>query len=237
MKITTSENEQNLGELFLINFISTLIDIKTPTIPLPEKTKSESHNLIPKIQPMSPRAIEDITEQSQHVNPNIKPLSTNPEHQFLSIMHQQTERPLPQLMKKIPQPYKTIPRQFPQIRERALPIQTNPLFNLPNVPLGKIRSFINDPLIREIECPGPGKNIIITKGNSKQTIPIILNSEEIEKIMQEISARTRIPLIQGMFKAALGNILISAVVSEFIGTHFNIQKIPPPMPPYPIRRF
>ena len=237
MKITTSESEQNLGELFLINFISTLIDIKTPTISLPEKTKSESHNLIPKIQPMSPRAIEDITEQSQHVNPNIMPLSINPEHQFLSIMHQQTKRPVPQLMKKIPQPYKAIPSKFPQIRERPLQIQAKPLLNLPNTLLGKIRPLINDPFIREIECPGPNKNIIITKGNSKQTSPITLNSGEIEEIMQEISARTRIPLIQGMFKAALGNILISAIVSEFVGTHFNIQKIPPPMPPYPIRRF
>jgi len=237
MKVINLKKEQSLGELFLTSFIGALIDIKTAAISFPGKTKSESYNLVPKVQPMSPKVIRDLTEQLKHINPNVKPLSINPEHQFLSIMHQQAERPLPPPMKKIPQPYRMIPQQFPQTRERSLKIQTKPLLNLPNTLLGKIRPLINDPFIKEIECPGPGKNIIITKGNSKQTIPITLNSEEIEEIMQEISLKTRIPLIQGMFKAAFGNILISALVSEFVGTHFNIQKIPPPMPPYPIRRF
>ena len=80
-----------------------------------------------------------------------------------------------------------------------------------------------------IECQGPGKNLIINKGGMMQASHISLTEAEIDEIMNDFSSKTRIPLIKGVFKAALGNIIISAVISEFVGTRFHVEKMKRPM--------
>lgn len=99
-------------------------------------------------------------------------------------------------------------------------------------PFERIIPLFNDPLISSIECAGPEKNIIINKSGLIQAIPMTLTQEEIENIMDEFSMKTKIPLIKGVFKAALGNLLITAVMSDFVGTRFHIEKLRPlqPMP-------
>ena len=68
------------------------------------------------------------------------------------------------------------------------------------------------------------KPIIINKSGTILTTNITLSKNEIDSIIEEFSTKTRIPLIQGTFKALLGNLLITAVISEFVGTRFLIQK-------------
>ncbi|MBX4196196.1 hypothetical protein KW805_01255 [Candidatus Pacearchaeota archaeon] len=90
--------------------------------------------------------------------------------------------------------------------------------------LTKLSQFLADSGVMMIECAGPDKAVVVTKGGVFQTTSTTLNVEEIDSIMKEISEKTKIPIVPGIFKAALGNLLITAVVSEFVGTRFIIQK-------------
>ena len=90
--------------------------------------------------------------------------------------------------------------------------------------LAKLELILRDPSIKSIECPGSDRLILVHKGSSIQTTGVSLTSLEIDSIMKEISERTKIPIIPGVFKAAFNNLIITAVVSEFVGTRFIIQK-------------
>lgn len=107
--------------------------------------------------------------------------------------------------------------------------------------LSHIQPLLADPTITTIECPGPGMPLMIARGTYVQSTPAHFTTEEIKKIIEEISERTKIPLgASGIFKAAVGNIIITAVLSEFVGTRFIIQKKPKAsassLPPAPLRR-
>jgi len=96
-----------------------------------------------------------------------------------------------------------------------------------NFNLGKIELFLKDPFIQSIECRGPGQSILIKRQNRITPTRIILTSEEIKEIINNFSQKAKIPIIEGILKAAVGNLVISAVTSEFVGSRFIINKISP----------
>lgn len=124
----------------------------------------------------------------------------------------------------------------PSIYER--PLEIKPQKILPQVPLPSkqptqitqisglpnIMQFLSNPSIIGVESPGPGKPLLINRSGRIEATNLIMTKESIDEIMQEISKQTRIPLISGVFKAALGNYLVTAVISDFVGTRFAIQK-------------
>lgn len=94
-------------------------------------------------------------------------------------------------------------------------------------PMEKINPLLRDNTVVSIECPGPGKNIMIRKYNQVNMTRIVLSEPEINSIIDHFSKEARIPLAGGILKAAVGNSVISAVVSEFVGSRFVINKITP----------
>ena len=134
-------------------------------------------------------------------------------------------------------------RYGPSIYER--PLETKPQKILPRVPLPSkqqiqktqisglpnIMQFLNNRSIIGVESPGPDKPLLINHSGKIEATNLIMTKESIDEIMQEISKQTRIPLISGVFKAALGNYLVTAVISDFVGTRFAIQKRMPHGPP------
>ena len=94
-------------------------------------------------------------------------------------------------------------------------------------PEEKIYLILKDPSVTGVECPGPGKFILVNKSGRIQTTSLTLSEEDIDEIMSSISQKTRIPIISGVFKAVFGNFLIIAVISQFAGTRFIIQKRSP----------
>ncbi len=101
-------------------------------------------------------------------------------------------------------------------------------FAMPDfISLGKLSQLLRDPSVFSVECPGPNKNILVNKSGRLQMTQIILTKEEIDSIMEEISERTKIPIMGGLFKAAMGDVLITAVISDYIGSRFVIQKRTP----------
>lgn len=118
--------------------------------------------------------------------------------------------------KPVPTPAQTIPKPLLSRPANMQKIEINSL--------AKIDSLLNDPAVQTIECPGPGKQILVYKAGVIQTTNLLLSIEEINNIMKEISEKTRIPIISGIFKAAFGDLITTAVISDFVGTRFMIQK-------------
>lgn len=140
---------------------------------------------------------------------------------------------------QIPQDH-ILPRPFPaRIPSQINPIMQNQPINpiIKNIPpidshesislpqsMKKIIPFIQDKFVQSIECKGPDTPLLVLKGGVIQVTNIILSKEDIDLIMQEISNQTRIPLMQGLFKALFGNLIITAAISEFVGTRFILEK-------------
>lgn len=93
--------------------------------------------------------------------------------------------------------------------------------------LGKLEIFIRDPLMQSIECPGPNKNLFVKKRNKTQVTNTTLTQEEITEIIKTFSEYARIPPIRGILKAAVGDLIISAIISEVVGSRFIINQITP----------
>lgn len=89
----------------------------------------------------------------------------------------------------------------------------------------KLKEVLSDNSINLIECIGAGKPIFVTRDGKTSESNIVLTDDEINNFMKEVSQKTRIPLASGLFKARIENFIIIAVISEFVGTRFIIQKV------------
>ncbi|MFA5855963.1 MAG: hypothetical protein WC867_01285 [Candidatus Pacearchaeota archaeon] len=121
-------------------------------------------------------------------------------------------------------PSMPIPQQQKEIKIIAPPV---PNFTGTESGLKKIEFLMKDAAVQLIECPGPGKNINIKRHNKMMATKVILSQNQIMEIVNEYSNQARIPLVGGILKAAVGNSVISAVVSEFVGARFMINKLTP----------
>jgi len=109
---------------------------------------------------------------------------------------------------------------------KPIPISlTSPTGEYPE--LGKLNTLVSDVGVEGIECLGPEKNILVKKSGRVQRTNILLTKEDIQKILKDFSEKTRIPLTKGTFKAVLGNLIMTAILSEFVGTKFILQKKTP----------
>lgn len=115
-----------------------------------------------------------------------------------------------------------------RISEPALPETVSYLRPIPTaeeIDIGKLNILVKDPLVKIMECNGPEENILVMGIMGRKPTPIKLNREEVEEVVGKFAAASRIPVNEGLFKAAAGNLVISAVVSEIAGIKFIIRKI------------
>jgi len=122
-----------------------------------------------------------------------------------------------------------------QITNPTLPPRLQYIKPIPTdieINLGKLNELLRDSLVLAVECDGPGKNIIVNLPSPKST-GVILTQEEIERIIKEFSDKAKIPIEQGIFKVAVGKLILLAAISELVSTKFIIKKIitPPQYPP------
>jgi len=160
--------------------------------------------------------MENIFHPSQRIEQNVMPV---PSEIRVPIVPPQRNPPIyRQVQRQVFRPIqKQPPRASPQIQVRQS--TASEYLNL-----GKLNQILTDPRIESIECQGPDKNIIVKKDNLVQGTSLSLTAGEITSIINEFSEKTRIPLIEGTFKAAIDNLVMTAVISEFVGTRFIIQK-------------
>lgn len=214
----------NLRSQFLRQFIITAMTqaaIKrqqdfpqTEQQPLPPTTKEV--NPTQKVIPLSKQNI-----------PIRRPMQIQKPLPRIPIPTQRVKIPLqPQIPRNMLKPSMQSSKEKPMILKIGSPSpQIN--INSNSINLGKISPLIFDPSVQSVECTGPDKPLIVNKTGVIQTTNTVLSTDDIKIILESVSQRTRIPLISGVFKAAFDNYLITAVISDFVGSRFVIQKKTP----------
>ena len=89
---------------------------------------------------------------------------------------------------------------------------------------GKITPLLNDDSVSVIECQGAGRTVMVVRAKRRQPTRILLSAGEIKEILEKISDAVHIPILDGVFRAAVDNFYINAVFSEIIGSRFVIRK-------------
>ena len=92
--------------------------------------------------------------------------------------------------------------------------------------VNSIEEILNDETIQSIECTGENKNLVIKKQGKEIEIMRKLNSDEINEIINFFSEKAKIPRIEGIFKAIVNNMVITAIESGK-NIRFIITKINP----------
>ena len=118
-----------------------------------------------------------------------------------------------------------------RIPEPRLPATVQHLRPLPTkheLDLGKLNSLVRDPMVRIIESNGPNQKIVVMGTMGRKNTSISLNKEEIDFIIKSFSHATKIPVQEGIFKVVFGRLVLSAIVSDIVGSRFTIQKMPGP---------
>jgi len=207
------ESKYELRSIFLKEFVKRVIEVYRI-----------SHN-IPQVKPtittkeelFKPNNITQKTPQLlvQPITPQMRP--------------RHTRQVSPIRMRQIRYSVKPTINIFPNPNtqsNRPLPVKPSLTPNLIGLGLGKLSFLIMDPSVSSIECTGPGKPLIVSKSGIIQSTQIVLTDTEIKSIIEQISEKTRIPIIAGVFKAAFENFIFTSVISNYIGTRFIIQKKP-----------
>lgn len=141
------------------------------------------------------------------------------------------QMPPPRRVIARPRPPMPPPRRAPM----PPPMPVQPVAQIPQAPqipqgtglsqeYGKITPLLHDPSVSTIECAGIGKPITVIRTGQKQVTRIVLSAEEIKEILTKVSDSVHIPLLEGVFRAAVDNFSVNAVISEMIGSRFVIKK-------------
>lgn len=217
------KQKRDIKALFLQEFVKELIKNAKPA-ELPEKVTEEPAEERFKPRPLPKGMMQSKFEIEKSTAERHLPIIPLTQPTIPGKMQRAITQEL-QEMKKSLRPTKKL-ESFPR-PSGGIPI-ARPIPGNPNI--GKLNALVTDPRVEGLECTGPNKNILVKKNGMVQKTKISLTKEEIKKIIDDFSAKTRIPLIGGTFKAASGNLIMTAVISEFVGSRFIIQKRNPFQP-------
>ncbi|RLG11014.1 hypothetical protein DRN73_06450 [Candidatus Pacearchaeota archaeon] len=132
------------------------------------------------------------------------------------------------MFKPLPKPFKPLPKRLiippPRFPLRLQYIKPTPTPTPLKLDLGKLNPLIQDPLVQTIECQGPDKKIIVRTPRERKT-EISLTKQEIDDIIDKFSKQAKIPVEEGIFRVVVGNLNLSAIISNIIGTKFIIKKL------------
>jgi len=115
----------------------------------------------------------------------------------------------PQDLGRKPEPPRPAQASFPRIAD---------------IDFGNVTPLIQNPSINMVECPGPGKNLIIRTYNIRKPANIQLSLEQMQNIVNQFSKKARVPLINGLFRAWIDKFLVSSIIAQGQPMNFIIQK-------------
>ena len=122
-------------------------------------------------------------------------------------------------------------RPILQIPEPILPPTVQYIKPIPSqleIDLKKLNPFVKDPFVKIIECDGPDENVMVIGTMGRKRTGTILSKEEIDEVIKIFSAATKIPIQEGVNKVVLGKMILSAIVSNIVGSRFIIKKMTGP---------
>jgi hypothetical protein len=193
------------------------------------KGYQESISPISQIRPVAlpPFGQHQKTEQKpkKQMNP-ILPSNSIPKGYQESILEKGIQKQ-PAIVQSTTTPQKIIPpSKIIQNQNVPRPIPIVPINLFQNPPnYGKLNMVIKDPFVQFIECPGPNKRLIVTKNGQKQQTNIMMSREEIQMLLDNVSSKTKIPLLTGVFRVGWDNFIINAIISDSLSPRFLIKKV------------
>ncbi|MFH1359286.1 MAG: hypothetical protein ABIH37_05340 [archaeon] len=215
---------------FLQYFTAELVKNTARDIELRNRIEAEKIK-IKFIQPHEETKLDHIG-----VSFNQEPIEPKKEIEFEKSLHEKKELIAPVHHIKFIKKPKRFQRPRPIVKLKPKPAKTPfPIFsNKEKLPQGtidtalkKIEPLIQDKSIQLIECPGPGKNVLVKARNKINTTKVALSENEIKNVINYFSDKSMIPIIGGILKAAVDDLIISAIISEFVGSRFIINKKSP----------
>jgi len=129
--------------------------------------------------------------------------------------------------KPLPKPFEIRPRRRLMIPQPRLPQRLQYIQPAPSniqLDLGKLNPLIQDSAVQSIECNGAEETILVRVPMERNT-GILLTNEEIDDIIYRFSEAAKIPITEGIFRVAVGKLILSAIVSSVIGSKFIIKKM------------
>jgi len=126
-----------------------------------------------------------------------------------------------------PKPIKPAPRVL-RIPEPKLPPHLQYLKPTPrdvSIDLERLNPLIKDPAVKVIECNGPDEHVFVRGTMGTKPTNIVLRKEEIDRIIKKFSELSRIPAGEGVYRVVVGKLILSAIISEVIGSKFMIKKM------------
>ncbi len=208
------QTSREFRKLFLLKFTKQLINAYAPEdIAKLERILKKENKEGTIIQRESKELIKSIIHEKEK------------ELKFL-----EEENPLKQRRPDLKQSLDSLRRRRPILRipETRLPPTFQYLKPTPTnkeIDLGRLNAFVQDPLVKVIECSGPDENIIVHGSMGTKPTNIILKKEEIDEVIKKFAEAAKIPRDEGVFKAVIGRLILSAIISETVGSKFVIRKI------------
>ncbi len=153
-------------------------------------------------------------EQSKKTDQSASQIESLPVAPLSRYVHQEsTTYPLPMLQK-------TQTRGFikPASQEEILDTKAGLL---------KMKDLIKDHAVTYINCPGPLKPVAIKRMGIPEMLKIALDEAGVRQVIKEFSEASRIPYTgsEGIFKAVVGDLMITAIITETVGSRFTILRV------------
>ncbi len=126
-----------------------------------------------------------------------------------------------QITRQITNPSLFIPEpKLPSYLEYLKPIPKTGI----EIDLWKLNPLIKDQAVRIIEG-NPDEKVKVTGTMGTKQTSIVLNKEDIDRIVGRFSELSKIPITEGIYKVVVGNLILSAIISTVIGSRFIIKKM------------
>ncbi len=93
------------------------------------------------------------------------------------------------------------------------------------IDLEKLNSLIKDPAVKIIECNGPDEHIFVRGTMGVKPTNIVLSKEDISAVIKKFSEISKIPIHEGVYRVVAGRFILSAIISEVVGSRFIIKKM------------
>lgn len=216
-----NQTSKEFRKLFLLKFTKELIDAYAPEdIAKLEKILKKEYQEETIIQQESKELVKDIIHEKEIVHKKEIELKILEKKRAPLTRTLDLKKSLDFLRKR--RPVLRIPEtRLPPTFQYLKPIPTNR-----EIDLLSLNPFIRDPLVKVIECGGPDQNIVVHGSMGTKPTNIILKKEDIDEIIKRFAEAAKIPRDEGVFKAVVGKLILSAIISETVGSKFVIRRLP-----------
>jgi len=123
-----------------------------------------------------------------------------------------------------------VPRLYQEMHRNDLPqnlqyLQPTRVVGTRYLDIGKLNPYINDPNVQSIESEGPDEKVYVNGIMGRKPTKVTLSKGEIDSVIDTFSKSAKIPKTEGLFKVVTNNLMLSAMISDSIGSRFVIKKI------------